>query len=151
MALQLSLLSVRATAGSQLAMDELVHDYARRCAPTLPCAARVLRTEEDLLAAASPRQDRSGGPLWIADPGGASLSSEEFARRLGELRDGGVRQLALAIGPADGWSVKARAAAALRFSLGPMTLPHELARLVLAEQIYRASTILRGHPYHLGH
>ncbi len=57
----------------------------------------------------------------------------------------------LAIGPADGWSTAARARAGLLLSFGAITLPHELARVVLAEQIYRALTILAGHPYHSGH
>jgi 23S rRNA (pseudouridine1915-N3)-methyltransferase len=57
--------------------------------------------------------------------------------------------IVFAIGPASGWSERRLAQTVL--SLGPMTLPHELARLVLAEQIYRAFTILAGHPYHIGH
>jgi 23S rRNA (pseudouridine1915-N3)-methyltransferase len=57
----------------------------------------------------------------------------------------------LAIGPADGWSGMARERANLIFSLGRITLPHQLARVVLAEQVYRALTILAGHPYHCGH
>jgi 23S rRNA (pseudouridine1915-N3)-methyltransferase len=57
----------------------------------------------------------------------------------------------LAIGPADGWSDAARARAGLLLSFGSITLPHQLARVVLAEQIYRALTILAGHPYHSGH
>lgn len=57
----------------------------------------------------------------------------------------------LAIGPADGWSPEARVRADLVVSFGPMTLPHSLARVVLAEQVYRALTILAGHPYHSGH
>jgi len=56
-----------------------------------------------------------------------------------------------AVGPADGWSAEARNRAQLLLSLGAMTLPHELARVVLAEQVYRACTILAGHPYHSGH
>ena len=56
-----------------------------------------------------------------------------------------------AIGPADGWSSVARQRANLLFSLGRITLPHQLARVVLAEQVYRAFTILSGHPYHSGH
>jgi len=55
------------------------------------------------------------------------------------------------VGPADGWSAEARNRAQLLLSLGAMTLPHELARVVLAEQVYRACTILAGHPYHSGH
>ena len=89
--------------------------------------------------------------LWLADGNGTSLQSEAFADRIRQARDTGRRALLVAVGPADGWTDQARAQADLRFSLGPMTLPHELATLVLAEQIYRASTILQGHPYHLGH
>jgi 23S rRNA (pseudouridine1915-N3)-methyltransferase len=59
--------------------------------------------------------------------------------------------LVLAIGPADGWSAATRKRANLLLSLGRMTLPHQLARIVLAEQVYRALTILAGHPYHSGH
>jgi len=56
-----------------------------------------------------------------------------------------------AVGPADGWSEEARSQARLLLSLGPMTLAHALARLVMAEQLYRTFTILTGHPYHKGH
>ena len=56
-----------------------------------------------------------------------------------------------AVGPADGWSEPSRARAAFTLSLGRMTLAHELARVVLLEQVYRAFTILKGHPYHTGH
>ena len=77
--------------------------------------------------------------------------SDEFAERLGYLRDNGTQHLVLAIGPADGWSAAARQRANLLLSLGRMTLPHQLARVVLAEQVYRALTILAGHPYHSGH
>ena len=56
-----------------------------------------------------------------------------------------------AIGPADGFSEDAMRLAGIRLSLGKMTLAHELARVVMLEQIYRAYTILKGHPYHLGH
>ena len=66
-------------------------------------------------------------------------------------RDEGAQHLVFAIGPASGWSDSARARAGLLLSLGPMTMAHALARLVLAEQIYRAFTILSGHPYHGGH
>lgn len=97
-------------------------------------------------------EKRAGAAIfWIADLGGKSLDSVAFAERIREARDNGIRRLMLAIGPANGWSDAGRKAADLRLSLGAMTLPHELAWLVLAEQVYRASTILQGHPYHLGH
>ncbi len=89
--------------------------------------------------------------FWIGDLAGQTLTTDQFAERVRSLRDNGTRHLILGIGPADGWSASARAAAGLRLSLSAMTLPHELAALVLAEQIYRVSTILQGHPYHLGH
>jgi 23S rRNA (pseudouridine1915-N3)-methyltransferase len=63
----------------------------------------------------------------------------------------GTQELVLAIGPADGWSATARSRAQTTLSLGKMTLPHELARVVVAEQLYRAFTILNHHPYHGGH
>jgi 23S rRNA (pseudouridine1915-N3)-methyltransferase len=66
-------------------------------------------------------------------------------------RDSGQQMIVFAIGPASGWSEGAPRLAQTMLSLGPMTLPHELARLVMAEQLYRAFTILSGHPYHTGH
>ena len=76
------------------------------------------------------------------------MSSEAFARLLAKFRDGGHQGVAFMVGGADGLGKDALAKAAKRVSLGPMTLPHGLARIVLAEQIYRAATILAGHPYH---
>ena len=150
MALKVSLLAVRAGAAEK-AVDALALDYLKRCGKALPAAARNFRTEAALLVAVS-EERRAGATLFfLADPGGAALDSLQFAERLRLARDGGVRHLLLAIGPASGWSDAARSAADLRLSLGAMTLPHELAWLVLAEQIYRAGTILQGHPYHLGH
>jgi 23S rRNA (pseudouridine1915-N3)-methyltransferase len=63
----------------------------------------------------------------------------------------GTQELIFAIGPADGWSAAALSRAQQTLSLGRITLPHELARVVLAEQLYRAFTILNHHPYHGGH
>jgi 23S rRNA (pseudouridine1915-N3)-methyltransferase len=82
------------------------------------------------------------------DKGGRALSSEAFARWLAERRDGGARAMAFLIGGPDGHGSAALDAATLKLSLGPMTLPHGLARIVLSEQLYRATTILSGHPYH---
>ncbi len=85
------------------------------------------------------------------DSRGKQFSSEEFARFLGDYQDCNPLPLVLAIGPADGFSEAARKAAQHTISLGRMTLAHELARVVLLEQVYRAFTILKGHPYHSGH
>ena len=87
----------------------------------------------------------------LLDSCGRQMSSEAFAGWLRKHRDEGAQQIVFAIGPADGWSDAARERAQLLLSLGPMTLAHALARLVMAEQLYRAFTILTGHPYHAGH
>jgi 23S rRNA (pseudouridine1915-N3)-methyltransferase len=86
----------------------------------------------------------------VLDEGGRALSSEAFARWLAERRDGGAKAMAFLIGGPDGHGSAALDAATLKLSLGAMTLPHGLARIVFAEQLYRAATILSGHPYHRG-
>jgi 23S rRNA (pseudouridine1915-N3)-methyltransferase len=85
------------------------------------------------------------------DAQGKEFSSEQFAKFLGDYQDRNPLPLVLAVGAADGFSSEARSAAQQMISLGKMTLPHELARVVLLEQVYRAFTILKGHPYHSGH
>ena len=82
------------------------------------------------------------------DETGKTMTSEAFARWLGARRDEGRRTVAFLIGGADGHGPAALERADLNLSLGLMTLPHGLARIVLVEQIYRAATILAGHPYH---
>lgn len=81
------------------------------------------------------------------DGGGKTWSSEELAAQLGKWRMDG-RDLAFVIGGPDGHAAEVLARADQRWSLGPLTLPHMLVRLVLAEQLYRATTINAGHPYH---
>jgi len=90
----------------------------------------------------------SAHKLVCLDRGGETIDSEAFARLLAKFRDEGAEGIAFLIGGADGLAKEALAKAAKVLSLGPMTLPHGLARIVLAEQIYRAATILAGHPYH---
>lgn len=107
--------------------------------------ARQAAEAEVLLAKVPP-----GHALICLDPGGKMQSSKDFADTLSKIRDGGASGLAFAIGGADGLGQAARERADLSLSLGPMTLPHGLARIVLAEQLYRAMTILAGHPYHRG-
>lgn len=84
----------------------------------------------------------------LLDEGGKTFDSEGFARFLAARRDEGRRAMAFLIGGPDGHGDGARARAQLTLSLSPLTLPHGLARIVLAEQLYRAATILSGHPYH---
>jgi 23S rRNA (pseudouridine1915-N3)-methyltransferase len=89
-----------------------------------------------------------GSRRILLDARGRNLSSEEFAAKLASLRDQGAPAAAFLIGGADGLGVKANPVADLTISLGAATFPHQIVRILLAEQIYRAITILSGHPYH---
>lgn len=130
--------------------EALTRLYLDRLAPFTRCEAQAHKTEEAFLTWLERQQ--KGRPLVVLlDSRGKQMSSEAFAAWLGARRDSGVQHLVFAIGPASGWSQSALARAQLALSLGPMTLAHALARVVLAEQIYRAFTILSGHPYHSGH
>jgi 23S rRNA (pseudouridine1915-N3)-methyltransferase len=88
-----------------------------------------------------------GATLVACDEGGTSMTSTRFARFLQDARDR-ARDVAFVIGGAYGLAPTLRDRAQTRLALAPWTLPHELARLVLAEQLYRAGTIIRGEPYH---
>jgi 23S rRNA (pseudouridine1915-N3)-methyltransferase len=145
--------STRSRAKSDAAAT-LAADYLARAARFIPCEPQFHASEADLLAAlerSARHPTRTAPVLILLDRRGKPFSSEEFAAHLGRLRDSGTQSLILAIGPADGWTAAARARAALIVSFGRITLPHELARAVLAEQIYRALTILHNHPYHSAH
>ena len=89
-----------------------------------------------------------GSALVLLDERGKNLSSEQFAERIASFRDGGQRHLAFAVGGPDGHDPALRDTAALLLSFGALTWPHQLVRIMLAEQLYRAGTILSGHPYH---
>lgn len=89
-----------------------------------------------------------GTALFLLDERGKNLGSEAFAERIAALRDGGRKDLVLAIGGPDGHDPALAAAAELTLCFGAMTWPHQLVRVMLAEQLYRAATILAGHPYH---
>ena len=89
-----------------------------------------------------------GAFLVLLDERGKTLDSVEFAERLGQIRDDGQRDIVLAIGGPDGFDKDLRQRADLTISFGRMTWPHQLVRIMLAEQLYRAVTILSGHPYH---
>jgi len=84
----------------------------------------------------------------LLDEKGKQLSSEDFARVLGDWRDGGIRETRFVLGAADGHSQAERDAADLLFAFGKATWPHLLARAMLLEQLFRATSILAGHPYH---
>ena len=151
MELILTSISRRTKKAKSAAAQGLTDDYVARAARLCPCTSSVFESEAALLAAADRQPGRSAAHLLLFDSRGDALTSEEFAALLARLRDQSVPRIVLGIGPADGWSPAARARAHRILSLGRMTLPHELARAVVAEQVYRALTILAGHPYHSGH
>ena len=129
----------------------LVESYLNRASQYESCSFAAYPTEAAMLTGTLRLSGRSRAYLLLLDGGGKLMKSQEFATRLGALRDTGRQDVVLAIGPASGWSSDALSRADLLLSLGPMTLPHALAQVVVAEQIYRALTILAGHPYHCGH
>jgi len=147
MQITLASISPRRSKSKSEPTDQLVHEYVTRSTRFNPTDTAIFPTEEALLQSL----DRPRTTLILLDSRGDLLTSEQFAATLGTLRDNGAQRVILAIGPADGWSPAAHARAAKTISLGRITLPHELARAVLAEQIYRALTILARHPYHSGH
>ncbi|MBS1800052.1 MAG: 23S rRNA (pseudouridine(1915)-N(3))-methyltransferase RlmH [Acidobacteria bacterium] len=142
-------MSERSSGGS--ASGALVSDYTARTSRYTPCENRVFDSESSFFTWLDRQAARTPAYLVLLDSCGKQLSSEELAQAIGKLRDSGTQRLVFAIGPADGWSESARSRANLLLSFGRITLPHQLARVVLAEQVYRAFTILAGHPYHSGH
>lgn len=90
----------------------------------------------------------AGGVLVLLDERGKTMASEAFASSIAKFRDEGKRQLLLAIGGPDGHDAALRERADLVLALGAMTWPHQVVRILIAEQLYRATTILSGHPYH---
>jgi 23S rRNA (pseudouridine1915-N3)-methyltransferase len=156
---------------SREGFEDLARLYLDRLAPLLPGAggkagvdAPVFRTEQAFWEAVEREKSRTAPLVVLLDEGGKQMGSEAFAAWLGRAFDDGRQLIIFAIGPADGWgkqsaehsaqssgkgkSVAAPGPDAMTLSLGPMTMAHELARVVLCEQVYRALTILKGHPYH---
>jgi 23S rRNA (pseudouridine1915-N3)-methyltransferase len=138
-------------------LADAILDYETRAARYWPL--EVLEVKEESGRGLGPEQVReregerlaerlSGEALVVAcDPGGVAMESEPFARWL-QLQREEARRVAFVIGGAHGLGRAVLQRASRRLSLAPWTLPHEVARLVLAEQLYRAGTILRGEPYH---
>ncbi|HUQ47785.1 MAG TPA: 23S rRNA (pseudouridine(1915)-N(3))-methyltransferase RlmH [Gemmatimonadaceae bacterium] len=138
------------------AIAAAIHDYEIRAARYWPLDVHEVREEK--ASSVTPKvvrekegerlSERIGSARLVAcDPGGKSLSSEQFAEWLQGEREGD-RDTAIVIGGAYGLSDTLLSRAVMKLSLAPWTLPHELARLVLAEQLYRAGSIVRGEPYH---
>jgi 23S rRNA (pseudouridine1915-N3)-methyltransferase len=93
------------------------------------------------------RKSAGASAIVLLDADGKQYTSQQFARWLGDLRDRGVRELIFLCGDAEGFPAGLRERASQKISLSTLTMPHEFARVVLAEQIYRAFAILAGHPY----
>ena len=148
--MKITLAHVGGRAAARDGYEALVNEYLERSSAFAPTTAEAFRSEAALLERIE-RQRGRAPVVVLLDSRGRQMTSEAFAAWLGARRDEGVQQMLFAVGPADGWSEAARNRAQLVLSLGPMTVAHALARLVMAEQIYRALTILAGHPYHTGH
>jgi 23S rRNA (pseudouridine1915-N3)-methyltransferase len=149
--MQIALTYIGARPSSKDPFEGLASMYLERCGAHARCQADSFRSEEALFEWINRQQRRTPAIIVLLDSRGQQMTSEKFAEWLGRQRDHGAQQIVFAIGPADGWSESSRKRATLMLSLGPLTLAHALARVVLAEQIYRAFTILTGHPYHSGH
>lgn len=138
------------------AIETLTGEYLKRISRYAEVAGVVLKDEAAVLSLASGErqqkrsQHKERYKLVLLDSRGKQFSSEELAEFL-EREQVNATPLLFAIGGSDGFSEEARRHAGVILSLGKMTLPHELARVILAEQLYRAFTILKNHPYHLGH
>jgi 23S rRNA (pseudouridine1915-N3)-methyltransferase len=132
------------------AIQALSDDYLKRLSRYADAAGGAVKDEAAVLSMARGARQKERHRLVLLDARGKQLSSEELAEFL-ERAQVQALPLLIAIGGADGFSEEARRQAGFVLSLGRMTLPHELARVVLLEQLYRAFTILKNHPYHLGH
>ena len=133
-----------------------IHEYESRASRYWPLEFHEVREEPSRSGSADLVRQREGDRLLDAvsgvrmvtcDVNGRSMTSEQFARWMQEERER-ARDVALVIGGAFGLGDNVRAKQSASLSLAPWTLPHELARLVLAEQLYRAGAIVRGEPYH---
>jgi 23S rRNA (pseudouridine1915-N3)-methyltransferase len=136
---------------SQSPAQALLDDYLARISRYQPAEVRDFPEIDAFTSFLDTSAAKLRHQLVLADSTGHSLTSEAFAAKLGDWIDRSVQQTVLAIGPPDGWPPALLQRANLTLSFGRMTLPHELAAVILAEQSYRALTILAGHPYHSGH
>lgn len=123
----------------------LMDDYAGRIRRYAAFELNELR--EASAPASKKLKFEPGATIVLLDAAGKQFTSQQFARWLGDLRDRGTRELVFLCGDAAGFPEELREKAQHKISLSTLTMPHEFARVVLAEQIYRAFTILAGHPY----
>ena len=133
------------------AIQSLTDEYVKRLTRYAEVQGIALKDESALLKLCGREARPVRHTLILLDSRGKQLTSEEFAEFLGNYQDRNPLPLLFAVGSANGFTATTRQEANLLLSLGKMTIAHELARVVLLEQIYRAFTILKGHPYHLAH
>ena len=147
----ISLVTLGRAARAELPLSQALRDYIERCRRMVPAQHVSVADEAAFARWLQANAPRPSGWLVLLDPGGKLLTSDNIATEMRQVQDAGRRKLVFAIGPHNGWAPESLARADLLLSFGRITLPHELAAVVAAEQIYRALTILAGHPYHLGH
>jgi 23S rRNA (pseudouridine1915-N3)-methyltransferase len=133
------------------AIQSLTIEYLHRLKHYAEAEGVQLKDEAAVLKLAARDARSIRHVLVLLDGRGKQLSSEDLAKFLSDYQERNSLPIVFAVGGADGFSDAARKAALLVLSLGKMTMAHEIARVVLLEQLYRAFTILKGHPYHLGH
>jgi 23S rRNA (pseudouridine1915-N3)-methyltransferase len=133
------------------AVQSLTDEYLKRLRQYAETEGVSLKDEPALMKLCGRDGRGTRRHLVLLDSRGKQLTSQELAKFLGDHQDKNPVPLVFAIGPADGFSETARQQADFTLSLGKMTVAHELARVLLLEQLYRGFTILKGHPYHLGH
>jgi len=123
----------------------LVEDYVARIRHYADVEVSELR--EASPAALRKLKLEPGATVVLLDAAGKQFTSQQFAKWVGDLRDRATRELVFLCGDAEGFPSELRSSAVQKISLSTLTMPHEFARVVLAEQIYRAFAILAGHPY----
>jgi 23S rRNA (pseudouridine1915-N3)-methyltransferase len=137
------LMSRASAAGRQIGLSFAAREFAESRAGS---PERRKTEEADALLAAVPEK----AVLVALDERGKAMDSRAFAERLRKWRDAGASEVVFAIGGADGHGASILERSDLHIAFGAMTWPHQFVRLMLAEQLYRAVTILSGHPYHRG-
>ncbi len=150
----------RLKAGPERALSERFLDRAEKAGRRLGLAFRAREFPESRAAAAPARMDQEAAAILASLPAdavvvtldrtGRNLDSQAFAAQFARWREAGVADLVFAVGGADGNGAALTDRADLRLAFGAQTWPHQLVRVMLAEQLYRAVTILTGHPYHRG-
>lgn len=149
--MQVTLAHIGPRAGSKGEFESTIQNYLERSSTLGRCRSEGFRSEQAFIDWLDKQQGRTPAIAVMLDSRGKQMSSERLAAWIGARRSDGSQHLVFAVGPASGWSDASRKRAQLLLSFGQMTIAHALARLLMSEQIYRASTILTGHPYHSGH